>query len=350
MVAPSNVRGFEADDGDARHAALGRLSVAGAFAAMGIGAVLAAGSLLGGRLASGYQAAALSQGPAATTAVAGAAQPRAAGTTSAAASCYGEPQRPDQLAAPGLNAVTIGSVIARDTFGRRVVGGWGTADVGGRYVASGSRSEYAVNGTSGLQVTPTRGATKVSGLRVNTSAVDVLVRVSFNRYSSPGGENRARIIVRANTATDARTYDYEFAISAPDGKHTLEAWIMRRAARSDVGVGGDMDTGLVQQPGAWFWIRAEIWGSGPVHLRIKIWPAGSPEPAAWNVSAIDNHAPPQLRAGGYLLLSSYGNSGLPLKVRFDDLRAVRLRVAAGQASGLAVAGSAPDCSTSAPPR
>jgi hypothetical protein len=355
MDAPANMQGSDAGARDAGQAVLGNLSVVGAFAAMAVGAILALSSLMSGaRPATDRQAGSLPQ-PAATTAPVP--QPNGGGTAGGAGTCAAQPQQPVPAAAnPGAGstggaAFAVRTVIIRDTFGRKVVRGWGTAVQGGRYVISGTRSGYAVDGSAGSQVTPASGTTEVGGLGVDASALEARVRVSFNRYSRSGGENRARIIVRANTATDARTYDYEFGLSAPDGKRNLEAWIMRRVARKDAGLGGDMDTGLVQKPGAWFWLRGQIWGSGPVHLRLKVWSYGTPEPAAWNVDVVDINPPRQLRAGGHLLLSSYGNSGLPLRVKFDDLRAARLRVTAGQASASAVpapaAAPAPDCSASA---
>jgi len=356
MVAPANIQGSTTG---ARDAMLGKLSVGGAFAAMSIGAILAVGSLMSGaRPATNQQIGSLPL-PAASAAAAAAAgpavvaQPNGGGAVTkraatGAGSCQAQPQQPQAAALPGGAALAVRTLIIRDSFNRKVARGWGSADRGGRYVISGSAVGYAVDGSTGSQVTPARGTTAVGGLAVDTSAVEVRVRVSFDRFSRSGGENRARIILRANTATDARTYDYEFALSAPDGKNTLEAWIMRRVARKDSGIGGDMDTGLLQQPGAWYWLRAQIWGSGPVRLRLKVWADSSPEPAAWNLDAVDAGPPRQLRGGGQFLLSSYGNSGLPLKVRFDDLRAVRLRPIAAQASGSAVSapatpGSAPAC-------
>src|SRR5256714_5017339 len=323
-------------DGGGRGVALGTLSVAGAFAAMAIGAILALGSLVTGGAANSHQATSIKQLPAVAAPSAAVQQPTvqqpAAVVQPSAASCNVQGQA---SAAAGTNvggvAVAARTVFVQDTFHRVVARGWGSAEMGGRYVISGAASRYAVDGAAGSQITRTRGTTAVSGLLVTPANFDVRVRVSFGQYSRAGGENRARIIARANTALDGRTYDYEFAISAPDGKRTLEAWVMRRVAKVDTAIGGDMDTGLTQQTGAWFWLRAQIWGTNPVHLRVKIWRAGNPEPAAWNVEAVDPNPPLQLQSGGHLLLSSYGNSGLPLKVRFDDLRASRLRMTGPQA-------------------
>jgi hypothetical protein len=323
MIAPSNAQ--RADSRISGRTVLGGLALGGAVVAMVIGAMLTVGSHPGRGASRDASTAAMNGGLAPAPSVV-TETPAAAGPLA----CASQPsQNVASPAAPAMIAsgrLAARNIIARDSFDRVVVNGWGRADVGGPYVISGSRRDYGVAG-SGRQVTPERGTTEVGGLPVKVMAMDVRVRVGFNRNSRPGGENRARIILRANTGTDGRTYDYEFALSAPDGKQVLEAYIARRVGRIDSALAGDMDTGLVQQVGASFWIRGQISGTTQVRLRLKVWQAGTREPGAWNVDVVDARPPRQLQVPGHLLLSSYGNSHLPLAVRFDDLLAVRLRLA-----------------------
>jgi hypothetical protein len=323
MIAPSNAQ--PADSRVPGRTILGGLVLGAALVAMVIGAILTLGSHPGRGASRDASTAAMNGGLAPA--------PPAPTETQAAAGPVACPSQPSQnlasAAAPAMVAsgrLAARSIIVRDSFDRIVVNGWGRADVGGPYVISGSRRDYGVAG-SGRQVTPERGTTEVGGLPVNVMAIDVRVRVAFNRNSRPGGENRARIILRANSGKDGRTYDYEFALSAPDGKQVLEAYIARRVGRIDSALAADMDTGLVQQPGASFWMRGQISGTTQVKLRLKVWKAGTREPVAWNVDIVDSRPPKQLQVPGHLLLSSYGNSHLPLAVRFDDLLAVRLRLA-----------------------
>lgn len=79
-------------------------------------------------------------------------------------------------------------------------------------------------------------------------------------------------------------------------------------------------TNLVYRADSQLAVRFEATGSGTSDLRIKVWPAGSPEPAAWNAAVTD--AAPELQQPGWIALTGYlsgSTTNLPVKVSFDNL-------------------------------
>jgi hypothetical protein len=69
-------------------------------------------------------------------------------------------------------------------------------------------------------------------------------------------------------------------------------------------------------------VRLQVTGSSPTALRVKVWRATDPEPAAWLLQASDGTA--SLQVAGGLGLVSYLSStatNAPVVVSFDDLRA-----------------------------
>jgi len=237
------------------------------------------------------------------------------------------------LTPAAADATVSGTVYGQDSFNRTVSNGWGTADAGGEWIATGLEAPgaFAVDPSNlGSQSTATSGDTAVAGLGASTySDLDTKVRVKFDQASLAGGENRARILVRTDVASDIRQFDYEFALSAPDGKASLEAYIAKRESGIDSALAANTGTGLHQDITKFFWIRGQIVGTNPVTLRVKVWEDGTVEPATWSATATDNSPAAPLQAAGYIDLSSYGNSNLPLTVHFGDFQAVSYANGAG---------------------
>jgi hypothetical protein len=226
------------------------------------------------------------------------------------------------------STVSGGTVYAQDGFfNRTVTAGWGSAVVGGAWTVSGAEAPgaFAVDPTNyGTQTTTASGDTAVAGLSGTYLNLDTSVRVKFDKTSVAGGENRARILVRTDAPADTRAYDYEFALSAPDGGGPLEAYIAKREGRgNDTQLAGG-STGLAQDTGSYFWIRGQVSGTTAVTLNLKVWQDGTSEPATWTATYTDTSPAAQLQGAGYVDLSSYGNSNLPLTVHFADFQAVSL--------------------------
>lgn len=57
-------------------------------------------------------------------------------------------------------------------------------------------------------------------------------------------------------------------------------------------------------------VRLVVAGSGSSTIRAKVWLATDPEPAAWQVSAVDST--PSNQGSGAVGLSTYGSTGWPM--------------------------------------
>ena len=232
------------------------------------------------------------------------------------------------LIASPVDVPVAATIFGQDAFDRTSATSWGTADVGGIWSATGAESAtaFSVSPTGfGMQTTTTSGDTAVAGLPGTIQDVDAKVRVKFDQGTLPGStlENRARILVRSEVASDSRQYDYEFALNEPPDGKNLQAFIRKResGSGSDQLLAWDTDTLLPQDTGSYFWIRGQVSGTSAVTLRLKVWKDGTAEPAAWNATYVDTTPAVALQGPGHVDLSSYGNDNLPLTVHFAEFQA-----------------------------
>jgi hypothetical protein len=67
-------------------------------------------------------------------------------------------------------------------------------------------------------------------------------------------------------------------------------------------------------------VRTQVEGTSPTTVRAKVWEVGTPEPAAWQLTASDSTA--GLQSAGALTFVTYlGNAtNAPVTARFDDLQ------------------------------
>ena len=81
--------------------------------------------------------------------------------------------------------------------------------------------------------------------------------------------------------------------------------------------------GLTYTAGQQLRVRTQAVGTAPTTVRVKVWPAGAAEPAAFQQSATDTTA--GLQGPGAVGLYGYLSSSATAAgvVRFDDLTAVR---------------------------
>ena len=222
------------------------------------------------------------------------------------------------------SAAAASTDYSSDSFGRTVApGSCGTDAQGHSYVISGTvaASNARVDGSAGLLTVPTFCDQMASSLPLNLRDFGFQLRVKLSSVSTSAGENRIRLLARTDATTEKRTYDYEFALSAPTGGKPLEAYIARRVgAGNDSTVAGNTSLGLAQDPSSYFWLKGEISGTTTVTLRLKVWKDGTAEPTAWSINATDTPTATQLRSAGSIIYSHYACSAMPSTVSIDDTR------------------------------
>jgi hypothetical protein len=96
---------------------------------------------------------------------------------------------------------------------------------------------------------------------------------------------------------------------------TNRLWI-RGQTDAAVSLFSDIDTGLAFTPGNSFVLRVQIEGASPTTVRVKAWPLGAAEPAAWSVTTTTNSGP---QAAGSIGIRAVNTTGSPSTVSFDNL-------------------------------
>jgi len=199
----------------------------------------------------------------------------------------------------------------RDSFGRIVSGGWGSADTGGVWSVSPS-SAFSVDGAVG-RFSSTAGTSRRASLIASPAIdTDLQLTVSNDRATSGSGLYFSAIARSVPGATDYRTV----VRTMSDGRVTV---------RLDRGTSATIAAevvvpGVRLSPGQELRVRVQTVGTAPTTVRAKVWPAGAAEPAAWLVQTTDST--PGLQAPGtvglYSYLSSSATNG-PITTSIDDL-------------------------------
>ncbi len=210
-------------------------------------------------------------------------------------------------------ALPLVTTYASDTFTRSQTNAWGTAGLGGSWtVAGASPSLFGVNGTAATFTLPAAGATAAARLDgVSQADVDIQTTVALNATTTGAGSwiNVLGRSINATTEYRARirfssTSVYAAAYRLPGGAAQL--------------IAPEANTGIASLPNTDYRVRFNVSGANPTTLRIKVWNASDPEPAAWNVVTTDST--PALQVAGTVGVQSYArlSSAYPLVFAVDD--------------------------------
>jgi PKD repeat protein len=211
---------------------------------------------------------------------------------------------------------TPSTLYAQDSFARTVANGWGSANLGGAWSASGSAYTVAAGvGATALATAGSGASTFLNG--VSKSDTDVQVSVTTDKAPTGGG---IYVYVIGRRITGQGDYRAKVQlVSSGAVKVSL-------TRTSSTGVETDLTSatvaGLTYVPGTSLRVRLQVTGTGPTSLRAKVWVAGTTEPAAWAVSATDATA--GLQAAGSVGVGDYlsgSATNAPVVVRFDDFQA-----------------------------
>jgi len=205
---------------------------------------------------------------------------------------------------------------------------------------------FTVDGSNGSQALMSDDLSGTNGSAVDSSkwtAGEVRTGASFTRQDGYGlmnpGTNTGytgRVIYRVNTPNVA---DVDVVWSYYFGDGDSYHWMMVRATSN---VGGELVSGYEIRPsvgadtvgvraitnfavtadygtipltmaaGTWYRCRVQISGST---LKVKAWPAGSPEPAAWGMTQTTT----VFTAAGQIGFACGGGNGSAARIRIDDV-------------------------------
>ncbi|WP_274031495.1 hypothetical protein [Streptomyces sp. MMBL 11-1] len=215
---------------------------------------------------------------------------------------------PDQFpfdVTAGGEQVTVTAIGVSDSFSRSESGGWGAADVGGTWSATGAA--WAVATGAGASTATQLNVSYASTLPAVLADADVAVSITVPVLTTGDGIT-AGLILRQ---TAAETYYHVRLQWQPDGSALL--CLSPRVAGSQsnaqvVGVG-------TYTAGQQWRIRAQITGTT---LRARAWPTSSAEPTTWPASVTTT----AITGAGQVGVRSYLQPGytgpLPVAFRYDD--------------------------------
>jgi PKD repeat protein len=213
-------------------------------------------------------------------------------------------------------------VLAADRFERTVVGGWGTADVGGPWTVSTAAGVSSVLDGKARTVLGAPSTSRSSTLAgVSSTETDMLLDLSLDRLPTGSGAS----VYHSSLTRRISGSSYYRAMVRVLSTGAVRASLHRMVAGTGLQLGNEITLpGITYAPGDTLRIRAQATGTSPTTLRMRTWKVGTPEPSGWQLVATDSSAP--LQVPGSVGIISYLPSSVtnaPVQVRFDDLQVTR---------------------------
>ncbi|MCU1437731.1 MAG: cell surface protein [Naasia sp.] len=199
------------------------------------------------------------------------------------------------------------STSAEDAFERVVTGGLGTAVKGGAWTLSGGNANFSVAGGTSRWSTAAGRTLRAYLTGASGTSADVSTVVALQ--SAPSGSGIYGYVVGRRVGTA----DYGARI-----KVNATGTVDLQLAATDTTLSTLRVPGLTYAAGNRLNLRVQVFGTSPTTIRAKVWPVGSAEPSAWQVSATNSVA--GLQGAGYPGLGTYasGSSAATTVVTFDD--------------------------------
>jgi hypothetical protein len=196
-----------------------------------------------------------------------------------------------------------------------VNGGWGTADVGGKWQTSGNAAAINVTSSVGTLLLQKPSALASAVLMSSLAHdVDIRVRVRTSLRAS-AAPFYAYLIVRGGGSNEYRPK----LLFQSDGTLAVHASVLVGGIESPLTA--TKPVGLNYSAAQWYWLHVQVTGSSPTTIKVKTWAAGTQEPAAWQLIVTDSHA--SVQGSGQLGLRAYFSSRStsgPVEISFDDYR------------------------------
>jgi PKD repeat protein len=205
-----------------------------------------------------------------------------------------------------------------DAFGRTVSNGLGTADIGGAWSTTGTAANFAVASGAAAVTLPSQGQTRSAWLGT-TTRTDTDLRLTLSLSKVPTGSGIYLDVVgrRVSTNNEYRAR----MVMASTGRITVQLTALRGTASPvALATAVTLPTSITYSANSQLNVRMQVTGTDPTTVRLKVWPATTTEPAAWQTTATDTGA--ALQAPGAVGLTAYTSSGVsngPIVVRISAL-------------------------------
>ena len=226
-------------------------------------------------------------------------------------------------------------LLVTDSFDRANASDWGRTDNGERWMYPTSRSGIGIVAGRGVMALSGRGATRQS--TINTTVRDVTMQFDFSVDKTTGGSGVKVMAVLRKSAVGS--YRARVRIGR-EGRVWLSLTKTRGSGRPSMLGSSHLIKGWRYRAGQQIRVRAQAIKQDPTQLRLKAWPAGSSEPAGWQLVRNDvaNDVGGLGRVGLRAMITRNAAT-TSARVRFDELRvnraqsADRVAVTASQVRG-----------------
>jgi PKD repeat protein len=219
-----------------------------------------------------------------------------------------------------VTAPQAGAEFVADAFGRTVSNGLGAADIGGPWSTAGTTADFDVSPGAAAIALPRAGQTRSCWLGATTSAdTDLLLTLSLDKRPTGSG---AYLDVVGRRVAQNLEYRARLVLAA-NGRITVALTALRGSSSAvTIASGVQLPASITYAAGSQLHVRMQVVGTGPTTVRLKVWPAGTPEPTGWQRTATDAFA--ALQAPGGVGLTTYLSGSVtngPVVVRLSALTA-----------------------------
>jgi hypothetical protein len=189
--------------------------------------------------------------------------------------------------------------LATDTFNRTVSGGLGTADKGGAWASLGTAANLSVApGAAALRMPAAGGQAAAYLPGVKSTAVEADVTFTTDKLPSSAG-----VYFYLSGRRVATNNEYQARIRIA-GSHVYLALYKLAGNSTETVIGTEtLLPGVTYSAGMRLSARLQVSGTGTTNLALKVWQAGTVEPASWTVTNTDTTA--GLQVAGSVGLTSY---------------------------------------------
>jgi PKD repeat protein len=218
-----------------------------------------------------------------------------------------------------VSPVAAPTTLAKDSFNRTVSNGLGTADQGGAWTTIGTAANLSVSPGAASFHMPATGAEASAYLPgVSTTGAETDVSLTTDKAGTGGGVY-GYVIGRRVSANN----QYQGRIKIAGS--TVSVSLSRlTGSTTEVAIGSAVNlTGLTYTPGLQLRVRLQVYGTNPTTLKLKVWDASKPEPAAFQLSTTDTTA--ALQKAGTVALRSYlsgSATNAPVVVKASNFQVV----------------------------
>lgn len=214
--------------------------------------------------------------------------------------------------------VPPGPSFALDTFGRTVVNGLGSAEVGGAWRTTGSSANYSVSaGTGRVRLATPGSGPDVSLPAASAASTDLTFTVTADKPATGGG---VYVTIGGRRVDGVGEYRANLRLRA---NGVVALGVARKVGTAETAlVAPVVVPGLTIVAGDRLQVRVQVVGTSPTTVRARVWRAGSPEPTTWNASATDATAALQTAGAiGVNLYLSSSATNAPVVIGLDDVDA-----------------------------